>query len=290
MSKQNTILAGVLTFALAVAAMACMNAAAKYLSDWHHPVEITFYRDVGGLVLVTALIAGRRRFDLFQTERPLAHIRRGIIGNLAIIFAFIGFSLLPLADIIVLIFTSPLFVALFSGLILGERVGWKSWAAILIGFTGVLIVAQPTGASSLIGLAAGLASGLCSGLTNLFLRDLGRNEGILRTMFYFLLTGTGMTGLAMPFIGSWPDPRLMPVLAGIGVLGFIIQFLKTKAFSLAPAARIAPVLYTLLLWGALFDFVIWDHAPAPAIWVGGAVIIAANLLLLERRKVPKYFA
>ena len=281
MIKANHHIAGIGLYALAVFAMACMNATAKYLAQWHHPLEITFWRSAVGLVVLAGLV-NFRRLEIQTAKAHMAgHIKRGVLGTLAILLAFIAFAHLPLADAIVLIFTSPLFVVGFSAAIAGEPVRSRQIIAIILGFAGVVIVAQPTFAQSPTGLIAGLGSGMCSGLANLYLRNLGQHAATFSIMFWFLVISTSLTAPGMPFVASMPAIELVPAIAGIGLLALTVQLFKTRALARAPADIVAPVFYSMLVWNALFDILIWDRSPPAAVWIGAGIIIGANVLTLR---------
>ena len=158
-------------------------------------------------------------------------------------------------------FTAPLFVSLLSYPLLKEKVGWFRILFIIIGFLGVLIIAQPDNDISNFHLFIGLTAGFMNALVAICLRWLGDTEDSFTTTFYFLFFGLLLTSLFMPFVGTLPDVNILHLIFAMGVVGVSSLLLKTQSFRLAPAALISPISYTILIWAILFDWLIWDTIP-----------------------------
>ncbi len=278
---------GIFLYSIAIFFIAVMNLCAKALQPEYHAVEITFWRNIIALIFVAGFIVYSGRQAGLKTKRVKAHLLRGFIGTAGITAAFLTYGLLPAAEATVLLFTSPLFVAALSYPMLREKVGVMRSLAILVGFAGVLIIAQPQNISSFEGIAAGLLAGLSSALVSIFLRDLGKTEDPWITVFYFLLIGSIVTGLAVPFIGSVPQGYAIALFILAGFLGVVNQSTKTMAFLYAPAATIAPLMFSMLIWTTLFGWLIWDEIPGIHTFLGAGIIIFANLFILWREQSKK---
>lgn len=285
----DNIIRGALLIVVSVFMIAAMNALAKFLSGTHHPVEITFYRNIVILVGLAAWIVFSGRRDILVTHNLKDQVVRAVVGTSGVVLAFWAISRLPLADATTLLYTAPLFVTLLSYPFLGEKVGPFRTCAVLVGFGGIVVVAAPGGTGlPPDGIALGLAAAFFHALTQLQLRKLGRHENPLTTVFYFMLFGTILTGIAMPFIFTAPPTMEdFPLLLLIGAAGILQQVFKTYGYSMAPTAVVTPLNYFGLLWATLLGFLIWREIPGANVYLGAAIIISANLFILFREQYLK---
>lgn len=269
---------------IATLGIVLMNTCAKLASPIHDPIEMVFYRGSIALVLLVPWMLATQPRSIFRTRRVKAHLYRALVGNLGVGFVFWAYSLLPMADATALTFTSPLFVATLSPLILHERMDRCRWGAVLVGFCGILLIARPSS-----GLAAnpaalvGLAAGLCGALVDMVLRHLGRTDAPLTTVFYFLLIGVLVSGPYTFFFGTSPRPDMWPLFLGIGVFTAIQQMAKSTAYLYAEASQLAPCSYTAILWATLIGWMFWKEWPSLPVIAGAGLIIAGNLAIAWRR-------
>ncbi len=288
-SENDKVIKGALLILISVFMIASMNALAKFLSGGMHPIEITFYRNVIILAGFCAWFTFTNQWHLAVTRNMKDQIYRAVVGTCGVVMAFWAISKLPLADATTLLYTAPLFVTLLSYPMLDEKVGIYRCSAVLVGFGGIVVVAAPTGQNlAMDGVALGLAAALFNGLTQLQLRKLGRNENPLTTVFYFMVFGTMMTGIAMPFVFSGPpDFDIYPFLLLIGAAGILQQVLKTIGYSIAPTSVVTPINYFGLVFAIIIGFVVWHETPPGTVYIGAAIIIASNLFILWREQYLK---
>jgi drug/metabolite transporter (DMT)-like permease len=195
---------------------------------------------------------------------------------------FRSLAYLPLAEATVLVFSAPIFIALLSGPLLREAVGLTGWAAVLLGFAGVLIIVQPGGAAFHPAALLALGTAFFYALFMLAARGIPRSEGILCMMFYvnfFPLLFSVPVAAAVWVPVALDDLWLLAAMAAAGSLGLT---LIAQAFRMAPAAVVAPFDYTALIWAAGFGFLIWGDLPGLWTLVGAAVIVASSALILLR--------
>lgn len=279
---QDSPIKGVL-FALAAAAMlSSMNMFGKLLGTLHNPIEITFYRNVIALILLLGGLFFIKKLFLVKTKRPFAHFIRSFIGTVGMLFSMWTVIIMPLTTATAFLFTAPLFVTLLSYPLLKERVGIFRFCAVLIGFSGVLLIARPENDISIFALSVGLIAGFLNGLVAICLRWLGNTESTATTNFYFMFYGFIGTSLAMPFVATPPTMEASPWILGIGVVGLLSLLLKTQGFRLGPASLISPISYTMIIWALAFDFIIWDSTPQWQTIMGACIIILSNLFILWR--------
>lgn len=283
----NKTLLGI-SFALMAAFMlSTMNVLAKMLGQYMGPVEITFFRNIVSIALLIAILLFIKKLSVLKTERIWAHLIRATVGTTGMVLIMWSFILMPLTTATSLNFTAPLFVTLLSYPLLKEKVGLFRLSFILIGFVGVIIIAQPENEISKLALAVGLAGGFMNGLVAICLRWLGSTESTLTTNFYFLFFGLLGTAVFMPFVGEVPDVDITPLIILIGVVGLASLLLKTQGFRLAPAAIISPISYTMMVWAILFDYLIWDIMPSKMLLLGALIIVGSNLVIIWRENKIK---
>lgn len=277
-------------FALLNACMlAGMGLFVKKLSVYFGPFEVTFFRNAFAALALFIWFIAARRTDLFKTGKPLMHLFRGTIGTIGIVLGAFALSMLPLAETTVLLFTSPLFTVLLSYPVLGERVGIYRLSAVAVGFLGVLVMVNPFDESLTrlpwIGVMVGLGWGFSSGMVDIWLRKMGRTENPNTTTFYFALFGILSTGIHWPWAEIKPDSFSTPALLfilGLGITGLIALLSKTHSYRLGEASIIAPMMYTMIIWSMLFDYLFWDKVPTLNVIGGASIIVACNIFILYR--------
>jgi drug/metabolite transporter (DMT)-like permease len=197
-------------------------------------------------------------------------------------FLLIAFSLMPLAGAIAINFSSPLFATLASALLLKEAVGLARWAALLVGFCGVLIVTTPGAETFQIGALFALANAVLYGSVTVGVRSMTATESAETLTLYQLTLLTLFFALLLPF--GWVAPT--PIDAGWilfnGVSNAVGQYWWTRALHLAPASAVAPFYYLSLIWASVLGFAIWGDVPTVSLVIGSAVVVASGLFLLWR--------
>ena len=276
---------GVRLILLATLGIVLMNTCAKMGSVAHSPVEMVFFRCVVALAFLVPYMLLTRPLSIFATVRFRAHLCRALVGNLGVGFVFWAYALLPMADATALLFSAPLFVAALSPFLLKERMDRHRWTAVVIGFGGVLFIVRPsagimTDPAALVGLAAAL----CAALVDMALRNLGRTDDPLTTVFYFLFIGVLVSGPYTILYGTLPRLDLLPWIIGIGIFTAVQQLAKTAAYRHAEASVLAPYTYSAILWAAAIGWLLWHELPTLPVVLGTAVVIGANLFLLWRER------
>lgn len=259
-----------------------MNMLAKLLVDDHHILEIAFYRNFISVLPLFGFILATRQYHLFKTAKPKALAARAIIGTVSLIVTFWAFTLLPMAETTVLLFTATLIIPALAYFILQEKVGIHRWSAIIIGFLGILAIVGMKGfTGSWLGIGVAISAALMHASLGLLLRFM-KTESPVTVTLYFTLVGVVMTGICMPFIASVPSGFNLLLLIGTGIAGGIAQFCLTAAIKYAPIAVTAPISYTGLVWATIFDIVIWNIIPGWPVYAGAFVVIATNLYVIYR--------
>lgn len=266
---------------LASLLFAGMGVAVRYASAELPTAMVVFMRNLFGLLALLPWLIHARGVQALGTRRLPAHLFRAIAGLTAMYCFFYALAHLHLAEAVILNYSSPLFIAVFALLLLGERANRRLVAAIVIGLLGVGMIVKPgTGVWSPAALI-GLASGIFAALAMVGIRHLSATEPTRRIVFYFSLFGTLFS--AVPMLWAWQAPSLeifaAMALAGTGATA--AQLLLTKSYSLVPAAQVGPYTYASVIFAALFGWLLWNETPDPASFAGAALIIIAGIMTLR---------
>lgn len=260
-----------------------MNMFAKLLSANHSVIEIAFYRNLVACLpfLVMIFGFGRREILVIRSKPSLVGIR-AVIGTLSLVTTFTAYSLMPMADTTALLFTSSLFIPVLGVIFLKESVGPYRWAAVAMGFIGVIVMAHPSGEVNTLGILVALTATLMHATLQIILRYLGRFESPETISFYFFVIGVFLTALPLPLIAVRPTPGEIPLLLGVGLSGAGAQWLLSVAFHNARAAIVTVFNYSSIVWATLFGWLIWGDWPLPTVMAGAAIVIASNILMIWR--------
>jgi len=261
-----------------------MDVALKMLVESYGSMQVTFFRCATALPFFLVWIVATDRSQ-FITAYPFGHLFRSILG-LGMLFS-VGecFREMQLTDAYALFFAAPLIVTLLSGPVLGEPAGIFRICASLAGFSGVIIVLNPSGEGWIgYGAAMGIVAVILYAFSSLLLRRLGHKDRAVTISFWFVtLVGAGAGILAIP---SWKplDYSHWPLLLALGVTGAGGQVLLTAAFRRAAAPIVAPFDYSHMIWALIYGYVFWGYLPGLRTWIGSAILIGSGLIILYREK------
>lgn len=275
---------GIAFAGLAFFLLAIMNMLAKILhADYgHHVIEIAFYRNLVSVVPFLAYILLSRQHHLFVTKTPKALAARSVLGTISLVTTFAAFTMLPMAETTVLLFTTTLITPALAYFFLKEHVGIHRWSAIGVGFIGVILMVGLQGFSGAwIGIILALAAATMHAFLGLLLRFM-KQESPVTVTFYFVLTGMILTGVCMPFLATRPEALALLFLCVTGIAGGLAQLCLSLAFKNAQAAVVAPMNYTGLIWATGFDIVLFSIIPGWPVFTGAAIIIGANCYIIYR--------
>jgi drug/metabolite transporter (DMT)-like permease len=272
---------GVLSFAVVDAATRLLRVDYD-LGTW----QITFLTRIPSLVVALAVTMQAMGSPFrFQTAFFWTHMMRGVLVLLTTTTFFAALKYLPLADCIVIAFAAPIFVTALSGPMLKERVGWRRWSAVGVGFVGVVVAVDPTGSfEGHTGMGTGLVllSAIAYALTLLTLRGLSGKEHTHNLLFYS--TAFTLVAAAVPAILEWQPIswKAAGVMLIQGLASASGQLAMIRAFRFGEASMLAPIEFTALIWATALGFWFWGDLPTVAVLVGAALIIGANLYIAHR--------
>jgi S-adenosylmethionine uptake transporter len=278
----NQILLGVLLMLGGDFMFSLNDAMGKWLVVTLSVGQVVFVRSIGAFIILGPMIARQGPRALFVMDRPWLQFARAGLTAIETALFYAAVFYLPLADVMSFYMAGPIYVAALSHLLLGETVGWRRWAAILVGFGGVLIMLQPTGSFSPASVYA-LVGSIVFALA-IILGRLLRGTGDTTLVTWQTIATLVVGGIMMA--GQWQAPTTVE-WAGmllLGVVACLAHLMIVRALKLAPAAMLAPLHYTMLLWAVVFGWAFFGDVPGPRILLGSAVIVLAGLFIFHRQK------
>ena len=260
------------------------DAISKLLLDWLHVGEIIAWRGLLSIPIVLLML--RLEGDRWQSLRsssPWQTFLRGFFGLTTSFLVILSFKVMPLADALAIIFSSPLIVTALSAVFLGEPVGWRRWSATTAGFGGALLIVGPSFDSVGLWALAPIGAALASALRDIISRRLGARDTGPSILFWTMIVSMAGGMTTLPFLGiSAPDPAVWGLIAATALLIALAYRLNIAAFTVASGAIVAPLRYLSLVWAAVLGYAIWDDVPDPQAIAGATVIIAAGLYIWRR--------
>ena len=281
-ARREHIPLGIAYMVAATILFAASSAASKWLVATYPVGEVLFTRTAVSLITCAVFILPRTGFAVFHTQRLSHHVMRSVSQGFSQTFLLIAFSLMPLAGAIAINFSSPLFATLVSALLLKEAVGMARWAALLVGFCGVLIVTNPGADSFQIGALFALANAVLYGSVTAAVRGMTATESAETLTLYQLTLLTAFFTLLLPLGWVTPTPADAVWIVFNGASNAVGQYWWTRALHLAPASAVAPFYYLSLIWASVLGFAVWDEIPTISLIVGSAVVVASGLFLIWR--------
>ncbi len=274
---------------LSAGVFACMNATMKLAEAQGAGIgEIMFFRQSVAAVFIAGVIAAGPGLRSAHTQRLSLHVTRTAIGLVAMVLSFSAVLALPLAEATTINFTVPIFATILGALILHEPTGWRRWSAVVIGFAGVLIVAQPTGGNlPLRGALCGLAGAFGTATISILLRQMGKTEGALTTVLWFSVLSVPPLAIVYGFVAAHHSWLAWVLLVAVGLFGGTAQVAMTASLRLAPVSVVVPMDYSALLWAGLLGFIFFGNVPAEATWIGAPLIIGSGLMIVWREHVRR---
>jgi drug/metabolite transporter (DMT)-like permease len=279
-AQGDRVVAGIGLGVLAYSLFSTHDAANKWLAAVLPVWQVLFFRSA--TIVVGAVLIGRGRLLSRAVETPLktALLGRALLTLLAWLLYYTASREMSLAQLMTLYFSSPILVAVLAVPILGERVTASRWAALGVGFGGVLLASDPLGVRASWPTVLVLIASLLWAVGVLLMRTIARRESSLVNIFYQNLCFLAVTGAMSALWWSPVTSAELPLLLAIGVLGGLGQFVMFEGIRLAPASVMSTVEYTGLIWAFGLGYAIWGDVPSPATTAGAALIFASGLFLL----------
>jgi drug/metabolite transporter (DMT)-like permease len=278
-------LIGIGLMCCAVALFACLDTTAKYLNTEMNSLQVAWARYTSAFLLTLIVSNPFTHPGLLRTKRPLQQIIRSLLLVASTALNFLALRWLQLDEALSIIFTFPFIVAIASGPMLGEWIGWRRWTAIGVGFGGVLLITRPGFGSMQPAALISLAATICYGLYAVLTRIVSRVDSNQTSLFYANFIGALVMLPIIPFV--WKAPAnwgVVLMLMGTGVLGSLGHFCLISGHKLAPASVLSPFIYTQLIWVLILGYLVFGHMPTAWTMAGAAVVIGSGLYLFYRER------
>lgn len=276
---------GVVCMIGAVLGFSISAAMTKWLARDYSISQLMFTRAVLCMIFVLAVAHFQGQRTIWRTERIGAHALRAIFGLTGMAGIYVCYWLLPITDATAINLSAPIFATALSVPLLREVVGIRRWAAVLIGFIGVLVMVRPGTEAFEPTYLIAIATAAIAGLVANTIRQIGRTEGSMTIVFYFMAFSTIVTAPTLLFNWRTPDLVDLGLLLAFGIAGTAGQILMTQAYSSAPVSVVAPLEYTALPWAAIIGFTVWGEVLTVWTLVGSALVIASGLYILHRESI-----
>ena len=281
---------GFLYMFLSVCTFSIMDLLVKWSSDYPTG-QVLFFRGFFGLLPTYFLIPKNRLKTFYTTKRSKEHLFRCIMGLMALIAIVVALRELPLAVVVSLSYAAPLFITVLSIFLLSEKVGIFRWLAVLIGFMGVIIIAEPgfKGMNYLYFLPLIFCIGMA--FVTITIRKLSTTEPIWLISIFFTIT-ISIAGLAtIPMGWKMPNFQDFILLALIGVTGGSANLFLTQSYKLSEVSLVAPLKYLALVFAIFFGYFIWNEIPTIKTLIGAILVVFASLIIFRReiyhkQKIP----
>lgn len=275
---------GILLRVSAMACLAVLSAIVKWCGGHGVPVfQIIFFRNAFAFAPLAIYIWRTTGFRVLHTSRPGGHLMRSAIGLAGMICGFSALQHLPLTAATAFNFAAPLFMTALAAPILKEHVGPHRWAAVAVGFVGVLVMVRPDpGSFNMTGtlLALGAAMGTAGAM--IAIREIGKTEPGPTIVFYFTLAGAVLGLCSLPFGWVMPDPMTLGLLIFGGLIGGVGQLFLTEALRVAPVGLVAPFDYSQLVWASLIGYFAFGESPHVATLAGAVIVAGSGIYILYR--------
>jgi len=276
----------------------------KHFSDGYSVLQIVYTRGIFAMILLLLLFYFMREQIPLLSKRPLLMICRGLFGFSSYTCYYLAVAAMPLAEVVTITFTMPLFVTAMSAVILRENVGIRRWGAVVVGFAGVSIILSPQGEFNPLAVGFAFAAAITYATQTIFTRYLGSHDHPLTIAFnaIFIFTcASGVLSLLMhsgiltvssshPSLAFFGRDWIMPggfdflLMLVIGIIAAVGFYCLSQAYCVSEASAIAPFEFTYILWAVLFGFLLWGEIPGPTTFLGIAVLVSSSLYIWYRER------
>jgi S-adenosylmethionine uptake transporter len=301
-TQRNRPLAGISIIVFGLFMFSFQDVIIKIFSDQYSVLQIVFIRCSVALVPTVIAILWITGWRGFVAYEPRLLLLRGLFGFLSYLGYYLAIAALPLAEVVTIVFSAPIFITVLSVVLLKEKVGVRGWSAILVGFLGVVVIVGPRGQIADFAVILALLTALTYALMSIVTRHVGGSDTPWTMSFYSVIVfilGSVIASLLVAVFepASNPEdpslqfllrPWVMPattdllLMIFIGLNWAVGSYCLAKAYSVAPVSVVAPFEYTYIIWAVLFGFLIWSEVPAVTTFIGLGLLVSSSLYILRR--------
>jgi drug/metabolite transporter (DMT)-like permease len=280
-AQHRSTLRGIGLLMGAVLLFSSMDTLAKFMLKSYPMSALMWARYMVHVVVMLAWLGPSMGLRLVRTLHPWKQILRGVLLVGSTTFFYFALRYLPLAEAAAITFVGPILTALLSGPMLGDKVTKRQWVAVIIGFTGVLIIMRPGGGVLSLPAVFPLATAILFSIYQIVTRKVSGRDHPYTSLFYTAIVGGAITSFAVPF--HWITPSLTQAgfVLCIGVFGGLGHLLLIRSMEYASPSTLAPFVYSQLVWSTLLAFIVFGDFPEPMTLFGMFVVVAGGLLAVN---------
>jgi drug/metabolite transporter (DMT)-like permease len=281
--ERQSAVAGILLMLLAALMFSMNDVIGKWLVATYSVGQVLLFRSIAAWMVLAPLVAKAGPSSVVRVDRPWLQVLRVLLSTGEVACFYLAVTVLPLADTMTYYQAGPIYVTLLAALLLKERVGWRRWTAVAVGFVGVVIALQPTQASFGWPALVALGGSTLFALLMIVTRTLRGTPDL--TMVAWQFAASLVCGLIWaPF--QWvPFNSYDVVLIGlVGVVGMAAMACVNRSLKLAPASVVVPYQYTMIVWAVIFGYLVFGDIPSWHVLTGATIIIGAGLYIFIREQ------
>jgi drug/metabolite transporter (DMT)-like permease len=285
-SSAENITTGILLMVGAIATFTIIDACAKFLIGSVPPMMVVFARYGLSLFYVVGLMWWTGALTLRSDHRSL-QILRGVLLFASTLLNFLALQYLRLDQTSAIFFSNPLWVCALSPILLGERIGPRRWAAVIVGFLGVLLIIRPGNDGFHWAMLLSVTVAILTALYQIITRKIGGRDPALVSLLLPSMVGTALAmplGLFNWYVPAWGQVALMLLMGFAGGVG---HHLLIKAHTLAPAPTLAPFIYTQIIWMIIVGYVVFGDVPDFHTLFGAFIVVSSGLYVYYREQAVK---
>ena len=276
---------GILLMALGFFMFSAVDMQAKLLAQDFHPIQVVWVRQLGLLAGMFVLL-GWHGFTVLKTARPAMQVTRGALAVISATIFIFGVRYVPLADAVAVSFVAPFFVTILGALILREKVGIRRLMAVAIGFAATLIIIRPGMGILHPAILLIVVAAVMFAFRQIISRVLAGEDRTATTVAYTALTGSFLLTLPLPFLWKWPtEGNQWLIFISIAVMAGVAELMIIKALEIAEAVAVAPMQYTMIIWGTFYGWAVFGQLPDGWTLTGAAIIIATGIYVINRERI-----
>ena len=283
----NTTYIAIVSMLFAVFLMVVLDVVAKVLLATYSVMQVTFLRASFALVIVGIANYLANGKNAFHTEVKPWHLLRTILMSISTVTFFAALALIPLVNVMVIVFIAPILITALSGPLLGEQVGTFRWFAVALGFIGMLIILKPTKGFIDYGTIYAIIGVVSYALIALTSRKLSNKDSAYNLTFYMFFGPAIVGGLGG--LNTWitPNPWDWGLFLITGLVGGAAIIFFNLAYQKAEASVLTSFEYTGLIWASLAGYLIFNESVDPNVWIGAMIIIFGGLIIVYRERNDK---
>ena len=261
------------------------DALAKWMTATYAPGQMLLMRSIASVLVISPFILRGGVRALFAVERPWLHVLRVVFATAEVLLFYWAVSGLALADAITYYLAGPIYVTVLAAFFLKERIGWRRWSAVAVGFLGVLIALKPSSGVFNYHVLIAFAGSILYALFLVVTRRLRETPDV--TLAAWQMVGTLVAGVALAPFGwrAFAHTHDIPMLAMLGVTALVAIVAVNRSLRLAPASVVVPYQYTMIIWAALFGYFVFGEVPGWHVIAGATIIVAAGLYIFFREQI-----